>query len=221
MSNYIYKTIVRDGSAPTYKFAEVKYGKIVAFHEHWVPLEEFRNFFEAGALFLDVTGVKIEGEDPVIGDAVNMGADGYEIVHFKSVFSVAETKNYKIEMFKLQRDVKELEPVFYNGHYFDADKTSLTRMDKARQSLVDNHLPSIVWTTANNDRVEITIEDFAGINTALAIRSNELHVRYNQLKDYINDIDGDRYLAVILTIDWNWDIGCDLDEKLAELTAEE
>ena len=219
-TTYTYKTLVRDGSAPTYKFAEVKYGKIVAFHEHWVPLEEFRNFFEAGALFLDVTGVKIEGEDPAIGDTVNAGANGYEIVHFKSLYSVAETKNYKIEMFKLERDNKEVEPVSYNGNLFDADKTSLTRLDKARQSLVDNGIPSITWTTADNQRVELTVADFAGINTALALRSNELHVRYNQLKAYINNIDGERYLPVILELTWDWDFECDLDEKLSELTAE-
>ena len=220
MSNYTYKTIVRDGSEPTYKFAEVKYGKIVAFHKHWVPLDEFRNFFEAGALFLDVTGVKIEGEDPCIGDTVNAGPDGYEIIHFKSVYSVAETKNYKIEKFKLQRNAKELEPIEYNGILFDADKDSLTRLDKARKQLEDEKLENKLWTTADNDHVLLTVEDFAGINSAISNRATMLHARYNQLKNYINSIDGEKYLAVILEIDWDWDTECDLDEKLAEITAE-
>jgi hypothetical protein len=221
MSNYVYKTVVRNGVAATCKFAEVQYGKIVAFHEHWVPLEQFRNFFEAGAQFLDVTGVLIDGEEPTIGDTVNKGETGYEIVHFKSTSSVAETKNYKIEMFKLQRNVKELEPIEWNGIMFDADKDSLTRLDKARIQMEDEGLATKLWTTADNSHAELTLADFAGINSAIANRATLLHARYNQLKEYINAIDGDKYLPVILVIDWDWDIECNLDEKLAELTTEE
>lgn len=218
MSNYIYKTIVRDGSQPTYKFAEVKYGKIVALHEHWVPLKEFRNFFEAGALFLDITGIKIEGEDPVIGDTVNSGENGYEIVHFKSIHSVAETKNYKTELLKLQRNVKELEPIEWNGILYDADKDSLTRLDKARRQLEDEKLESKLWTAADNSKVLLTLDDFIGINCALSNRATLLHARYNELKSYIENIDGEKYLAVILAIDWDWDINCNLETKLIELT---
>lgn len=217
---YTYTTLTRNDEDPRYTFAEVKYGKIVSINQHWVPLEQYVKFFEADACFLDITGVLIEGEPPAIGDSVTTNPNGYEIRHFKSVYSVAETKNYKIELLKLERDVKELEPVFYNGHYFDADKTSLTRMDKARQSLVDNNLPSIIWTTADNDRVEVTVADFAGINTALAMRSNLLHIRYNELKDYINDLE-DKYLPIILQIDWDWDITADLDTVLAQIEGDE
>lgn len=217
---YTYTTLTRNDEEPKYTFAEVKYGKIVSINQHWVPLEQYVKFFEADACFLDITGVLIEGEPPAIGDSVTTNPNGYEIRHFKSVYSVAESKNYKIELLKLERDNKELEPIQYNGHFFDADKTSLTRMDKARQSLVDNNLPSITWTTADNDRVEVTVEDFAGINTALAMRSNILHIRYNELKDYINVLE-DKYLPIILQIDWDWDTTADLDTVLAQIEGDE
>ena len=217
MDNYIYTTLMRVDDEPRYTFAEVKYGKIVSINQHWVPLEEYVKFFEADALFLDITGVLIEGEPPAIGDAVITNPNGYEIRHFKSTYSVAETKNYKIELFKLLRNAKELEPIEYNGIMFDADKDSLTRLDKARQQMVDEGLENKLWTTADNSHTLLTLNDFAGINSALSNRATLLHARYNELKNYINSIDGEKYLAVILEIDWDWDINCNLDEKLEEL----
>lgn len=216
---YTYTTMVRESEAPRYTFAEVKYGKVVSLNQHWVPLEEYLKFFAADALFIDVTGVLIDGEPVAIGDVVTSNPEGYHIIHFKNTYSVAESKQYTVEKLKLVRNQKELEPVLYKDNYYDADKDSLMRLDKARQSLENNGLPSIEWTTANNDRVEISVEDFKGINTAIAMRSNELHNRYNELKDYIEGIDGDKYLSVILVIDWDWDINCNLDEKLAEIQA--
>lgn len=217
MLNYTYTTLTRVDDEPRYTFAEVKYGKIVSINQHWVSLEEYAKFFEADALFLDITGVLIDGEPPAIGDSVTTNPDGYEIRHFKSTYSVAETKNYKIELFKLQRNAKELEPIEYNGIMFDADKDSLTRLDKARKQLEDEHLENKLWTTADNGHTLLTIDDFAGINSALSNRATLLHARYNALKKYIENIDGEKYLAVILEIDWDWDMNTDLDEKLNEI----
>ena len=55
----------------------------------------------------------------------------------------------------------------------------------ARQSLEDAGSGEIVWTTADNQRVTLTVTDFAGINTQAAIRSNALHIQYNQLRDSV------------------------------------
>lgn len=214
---YSYKTMVRDESEPLYKFAEIKYGKIVSIQEHWVSIDEFRTFFEADSYFIDITGVKIDGEDPSVGDVIVFDEHGYTIKHYKTTYSFAESKNNVIERLKLIRDQKELDPINYNGHNYDADKNSLMRLDKARQSLEDNGIPSITWTTADNERVDITIDDFKGINTAIAVRSNELHTRYNELKEYINNIEDDKYLPIINIIDWDWDVDCNLDEKLDEI----
>lgn len=214
MSQYLVEPYVRDTSTePTYTFAEVQYGRIVSINKHWVPLNEFYKFFEANCLFIDITGLLIDGEPPAIGDIVTTDETGYKIIHNKSVFSASETKNRVIEQLKLVRNVKELEPIPYNDILFDADKDSLDRMDKARKLLEDNNQPYILWTTADNDRVPVSVEDFKGINTAIAMRSNDLHIRYNELKHYILDLD-EKYLALIPLIDWDWDINQNLDDRL-------
>lgn len=205
-TNYTYTTLTREESEPVYTFAEVKYGKIVSINKHWVPLSEFRKFFSADSYFIDITGVKINDEEPVIGDSLVLAENGYEIQHIKSVYSLAEAKAAQIERLKLIRNQMELEPIEYNGHLYDADKDSLMRLDKARQSLEDNNLESIEWTTADNERVAVTVNDFKGINTSIAVRSNLLHTRYNELKDYINDIEDDQYVADIINIGWDFDI---------------
>ena len=57
----------------------------------------------------------------------------------------------------------------------------------ARQSLADNpSVESIVWTTADNQRVSMGIADFAAINGAAAVRSNALHIKYNGYKERVN-----------------------------------
>lgn len=214
MSQYLVEPYVRDTSTdPTYTFAEVKYGKIVSINKHWVPLNEFYKFFEPNCLFIDITGVLINGEPPCIGDVVTTDETGYKIIHLKEVLTDEEIKNRTIEILKLTRNVKELEPIMYNNVLFDADKDSLDRMDKARKLLEDNNQESITWTTANNRRLPVTVEDFKGINTAIAVRSNELHIRYNVLKQYIYNLD-DKYISLVPLIDWDWDIEQDLDNRL-------
>ena len=146
-----------------------------------------------------------------LGDAIEFSENGYEIKHIKSIYSFPEAKATQIERLKLIRNQKELEPIEYNGHYYDADKDSLLRLDKARQSLEDNGLESIEWTTANNERVNITIADFKGINTAIAARSNQLHIRYNELKTFINSIEDEKYGAAIFRIQWDSDISQGID----------
>lgn len=214
MSQYLVEPYVRDTSTePTYTFAEVQYGRIVSINKHWVPLNEFYKFFEANCLFIDITGVLIDGEPPAVGDVVNTDESGYKIIHSKKNLTNDEIKNRTIEILKLTRNVKELEPIMYNNILFDADKDSLNRMDKARKLLEDNNQPYILWTTADNNRVPVSVEDFKGINTAIAMRSNDLHIRYNVLKQYILELD-EKYISLVPLIDWDWDIEQDLDNRL-------
>ena len=188
-----------------YKYAEIRYGKIVAINKHEAPLEEYKKFFSANSLILDITNIKINGEDPQVNDVVMIENNGYKIIHPQTMFSVEETKAKQIEILKIMRNKLELEPINYNGVLFDADKDALMRLDKARQLFTDNpQLTNINWSTADNKVVSINLEDFKNINTAISSRSNMLHNRYNELKEYINNMD-ERYLKIILKIDWNWD----------------
>lgn len=222
MSRYYVQPYVRDTDAePSYTFAEIKWGKIVAIHRHWLPLEEFYKFFEAGAFFIDVTGVLIDGEEPRVGDVVtNDPVVGYKIVRTKSPDSDWETIRTKIEQLKLTRDRKEQEPVEYHETLFDADEISLNRMDKARKFLEDNNIPSITWTTAENTRMDVDVEDFKALNTLIAMRSNDLHVRYNQLKQYIYDLNL-AYIRLVPLINWEWDVEQDLNERYFQEFGEE
>ena len=212
MSQYYVQPTLRDTSVePRYTFAEVKWGKIVAIHHHWVPLDEFCKFFEANAFFVDITDVLIDGEPPAIGDSVtNDPNEGYKIIHIRNTYTEEEQKQYVIDMLKMTRDQKELEVIEYKGVLFDADTISQTRMEKARTFLEDNDISSIIWTTAVNTRVDLTVQDFKNINTLIAIRSNDLHIRYNQLKQFILNLDINSSIN-LNDIDWNYPIPTEIN----------
>lgn len=186
-----------------YKFAEIKYGKIASIHEHAVPLEEFKNFFDANALFIDITGIKVEGEDPAVGDIVTTGTDGYKIEHFKHVMSPAEYKAYIVEKMKLIRNQKELEPIEYNRVLFDADKDAITRMDMASKAMAVNDIETIVWTAFNNEHIQLSVDDFNKINAALMMRAIMLHDHYNKIKSYVYSLED---TSVLDNFTWDTDI---------------
>ena len=97
-----------------------------------------------------------------------------------------EVKAQKISELKGIRDTKEVEPIRTDKGIFDYDDKSRDRLAIARQALTDNGGGAITWTTADNQRVDVGIADFAAINSAAAIRSNSLHIKYNELKTRVN-----------------------------------
>ena len=109
----------------------------------------------------------------------------YEVVEIP-LPSLAEVKTEKINELKAIRDTKEVEPVHTSKGLFDYDDKSRDRLAIARQALTDAGGGEIVWTTADNQRVSMTITDFAAINGAAAARSNALHIKYNELKQRVN-----------------------------------
>ena len=100
--------------------------------------------------------------------------------------TLEESKESKISELKSIRDAKEVEPLQTSKGLFDYDDKSRDRLAIARQALTDNGGGSITWTTADNQRVDMGIADFAAINGAAAVRSNELHIKYNELKQRVN-----------------------------------
>lgn len=98
-----------------------------------------------------------------------------------------EVKAAKIMELKGVRDMKEVEPITTDKGVFDYDDKSRDRLAIARQALADaGGTGTIVWTTADNQRVPLGVADFAAINGAAATRSNNLHVTYNDLKQRVN-----------------------------------
>ena len=98
-----------------------------------------------------------------------------------------EVKAQKISELKGIRDAKEVEPIQTDKGIFDYDDKSRDRLYIARQALTDNGGGSITWTTADNKRVSMGIADFAAINGQAAVRSNALHIKYNELKESVKE----------------------------------
>lgn len=110
----------------------------------------------------------------------------YEVVEI--VVSLEDVRANKINELKGIRDVKEVEPLQTSKGLFDYDDKSRDRLAIARQALMDNEgMESILWTTADNQRVPLTVADFAEINSMAAYRSNSLHIKYNELKVEVNE----------------------------------
>lgn len=93
-------------------------------------------------------------------------------------------KNRRIEILKMQRDKAEVEPINYNGHSFDYDDKARDRINSAIIALSITG-QSIEWTTADNTNVLVTADDLRGVIAAVALRSNEFHVKYRQLKEQV------------------------------------
>lgn len=111
----------------------------------------------------------------------------YEVMELPKP-SLDELKERKKAELKAERDHREVEPLQTSKGVFDYDDKSRDRLAIARQALMDNDsIPFLSWTTADNQRVTLTIADFAEINSMAAYRSNVLHIKYNELKIEVND----------------------------------
>ena len=87
----------------------------------------------------------------------------------------------KINEFKNIRDTEEVKPIEYNGNLFDFDDKARDRINSAIIALSITS-QSMEWTTADNTNVSVTADDLRGVVANVAVRSNELHVRYRELK---------------------------------------
>lgn len=132
------------------------------------------NAYSAAAEWCNANGATIEDK-----------GEYYEVVEIPAP-TLYEVKAQKIAKLKSIRDAKEVEPIQTDKGIFDYDDKSRDRLSIARQALTDNGGGEIVWTTADNQRVAMIIADFAAINGAAAVRSNALHIKYNELKQRVN-----------------------------------
>lgn len=114
--------------------------------------------------------------------------DGYEedgryflIINPPYEPSLEELKVEKITHFKFKRDTLEIEPIEYNGHLFDYDEKARDRINAAIIAL-DLAGGNLSWTTADQKEAIVTANDLRGIIANVALRSNELHVKYCELK---------------------------------------
>lgn len=98
--------------------------------------------------------------------------------------SLDELKQDKINELKSTRDTLETEPIEYNGSRYDYDEKARDRINAAIIAL-DITGQSIEWTTADNTNVAVTAQDLRNIIAAVALRSNDLHIKYRELKEQV------------------------------------
>lgn len=109
----------------------------------------------------------------------------YEVVeNMPYMPTLDELKSNKISEFKNKRDTLEVEPIEYNGNLFDYDEKARDRINSALVAL-DLSKQSIEWTTADNTNVTINADDLRGVIAKVAERSNQLHIKYRELKEQI------------------------------------
>lgn len=97
-----------------------------------------------------------------------------------------ELKQAKITEFKSIRDSEEIKPIEYNGNLFDYDDKARDRINSAIIALdVMGDGKTIEWTLADNSNVTVTANDLRGVIANVAVRSNELHVKYRDLKELV------------------------------------
>ena len=116
----------------------------------------------------------------------NIGGTGYKE---KPAFMppIEEIKRRKREELKDARDLAEIEPIEYNGNLYDYDEKARDRINAAIIALEQfGSNATLKWTMADNTSVEITASDLRNVITAVAVRSNALHIKYRQLKELID-----------------------------------
>lgn len=93
---------------------------------------------------------------------------------------------HKIFELKAERDSKEVEPIACDGHLYDYDSKARDRIAAAIIALdVMGANASIIWTTADNQDIQVTADDLRAVVASVARRSNTLHIAYREAKDKV------------------------------------
>ena len=97
-----------------------------------------------------------------------------------------ELQERKISELKYKRDSLEVEPIEYNGSNFDYDEKARDRINAAIIALEQlGEEASLAWTTADNTEVMVTAQDLKNVISAVAVRSNNLHIAYRDAKEAV------------------------------------
>lgn len=105
---------------------------------------------------------------------------------------------------KSMRDGLEVEPILYNGNYFDYDEKARDRinagiisLDVATKALGKE--ATISWTTADDTEAIVTANDLRGVIANVAVRSDELHIHYRTKRELV---DNATTVAEVEAISW-------------------
>ena len=118
------------------------------------------------------------------GAMIEDKGDYYEVVAIPEP-TLDEVKAEKITSLKADRDRLEVEDIEVDGHLYDYDEKARERINNAIIALQASGT-SILWTLANNDSVLVTAQDLVAVVSAVAVRSNTLHIAYRDAKAKVN-----------------------------------
>lgn len=162
------------------RFAQPLYGKIIYIYETDLRIDELATIFDPSTYWIDVTG--LDCEVGYILEYVEGGGLRF-VPPPNEEYTFEELKSAKIEKLKAIRDTLEVESIEYNGNLFDYDDKARDRINAAIIALdLMGEDASLSWTTADNTEAIVTANDLRGVIAAVAVRSNELHVKYRELK---------------------------------------
>ena len=161
------------------RFAQILAGKVIYIYETEFSFAELSLIFSPTTVWVDVTNCECEfGYIAEFRDGV-----GLVVVppKDKKEHTLDDIRFLKVAELKNQRDALETMPIEYNGNLFDFDDKARDRINSAIIAL-DIAGQGIEWTTADNTNVFVTADDLRGIVANVAMRSNELHIRYRNAK---------------------------------------
>lgn len=93
-------------------------------------------------------------------------------------------KTNKLAELKAIRDAKEVDDIQVNGYLYDYDEKARERINAAIIAL-DLTGGTITWTLADNTDTEVSANTLRYVIAMVAQRSNELHVKYRNLKERV------------------------------------
>lgn len=122
------------------------------------------------------------------GVPYGINKDGSLFIMPPKLPSLDDVKAEKIAELKDERDTLEVEPIEYNGNYFDYDDKARDRINAAIIALDSmGEGASIDWTTADDSDVEVTANDLRAVIANVAVRSNKLHIAYRNAKAKVEE----------------------------------
>lgn len=167
-----------------HKYAQMLYGKIRAIYEDIREFDKWKAIHSPDIYWIDVTNI-----DCNVGDIVTF-EEGVGLVFTAAPVTEAtlqDLKDAQITYLKDTRDAEEVAPIEYNYHFFDFDDKAIKRINASIVKLkLIGESATISWTTADDEEVNVTYVDLENIISAVADRSNLLHIKYRQLRDLVN-----------------------------------
>lgn len=146
--------------------------------------EEIQAFLEQGYVLVDSDDFNKLIGNYDIQYCIDKDGSIYEAPDY--IPSVQEVQEEMIARFKVNRDAEEVKPIDYQGNVYDYDEKARGRINAAIIALeAQGEKANIAWTLADNTSVIVTADDLRMVIANVAIRSNQLHVKYRTLKEQV------------------------------------